>query len=55
MERNYKKKKHGKLIKCDNCKNKIDLEIAREEEYIERVGNKEILYCPICDNQIILK
>lgn len=54
MQKSHKPKRHGKLIKCDICKNKMDLEEERLKGNVEYTCGKEILYCP-CGNEIVIK
>lgn len=54
MERNHKTKKHGKLVKCDRCKRKMDLDVERSNGNIVTESGVTILYCD-CGNEIIIK
>ena len=54
MERNHKTKKHGKLVKCDRCKRKMDLDVERSNGNIVIESGVTILYCD-CGNEIIIK
>ena len=50
-----KKRKHSKLIKCDCCKCKMDLEDEREKGNVTiEKGGVTILWCN-CGNEIIIK
>lgn len=52
--RESKRKKHGKLIKCDVCKNKLDIDAERELGNIVNDNGITVLYCN-CGNQIVIK
>lgn len=52
--RESKRKKHGKLIKCDVCKCKLDIDEEREKENIVNDNRVTVLYCD-CGNQIVIK
>lgn len=54
QERESKKKRHGKLIKCDCCKNKLDLDKEKELENVITEKGVTVLYCD-CGNQIVIK
>ena len=54
MKRNHKTKKHGKLVKCDRCKRKMDLDVERSNGNIVIESGVTILYCD-CGNEIIIK
>ena len=50
-----KKRKHSKLIKCDCCKCKMDLEDEREKGNVTiEKGGVTILWCN-CGNEIVIK
>lgn len=54
MFKEDKKKKHGKLIKCNCCKKKMIVEEEVECGNVIEEFNMKILYCE-CGNQIIIK
>ena len=54
MEKIKKNKKHGKLIKCNNCHSKMDIEEERlNGNWVTECG-VTILYCN-CGNEIVVK
>lgn len=49
-----KKKKHGKLIKCDVCKKKMDLDEEKELGNVSEEHGINVLWCE-CGNEIVIK
>ena len=41
-------------IKCDNCKEKIDITTEIELGNFDKIGGITYVYCPICGNEIIV-
>lgn len=54
MEKIKKNKKRGKLIKCNDCNTKIDLEEERLNGNVITECGVTVLYCN-CGNEIIVK
>ena len=41
-------------IKCDNCREKIDITTEIELGNFDKIGGITYVYCPICGNEIIV-
>ena len=51
---NKDKKRHGRIVKCDICKQKLDIDEERELGNVVTEMGVTVLYCD-CGNQIIIK
>lgn len=51
---NKEKRKHGRLVKCDQCKCKMDLDVEREAGNVVSENGITVLYCD-CGNNIVIK